>query len=141
MNTKTEDPSPISQHRSGAMRILWRCYRYLRPYWRSTAAAYLALLLSTGLTVIIPQLIRWIVDSGIRGHDTRLIVRLVLALIGLTLVKGGLSFVQGRWIEMSSQGVAYDLRSAIHQKLSSTIRPRRASSSLGRCRTWSASAS
>jgi ABC-type multidrug transport system fused ATPase/permease subunit len=119
MNAKVGNPSPISQHRSGAVRILWRCYCYLRPYWRPMAGAYLALLLSTGLTIAIPQLIRWIVDLGIRGQDTRLMTWSVLALIGLTLVKGGLSFVQGRWVEMSSQGVAYDLRNAIHHKLSS----------------------
>jgi ABC-type multidrug transport system fused ATPase/permease subunit len=119
MNAKVGNPSSISQHRSGAVRILWRCYRYLRPYWRPMAGAYLALLLSTGLTITIPQLIRWIVDLGIRGQDTRLMTWSVLALIGLTLVKGGLSFVQGRWVEMSSQGVACDLRNAIHQKLSS----------------------
>jgi len=119
MNAKVGNPSSISQHRSGAVRILWRCYRYLRPYWRPMAGAYLALLLSTGLTIAIPQLIRWIVDLGIRGQDTRLMTWSVLALIGLTLIKGGLSFVQGRGVEMSSQGVAYDLRNAIHHKLSS----------------------
>jgi len=101
------------------MRILWRCYGYLRPYWRRTAAAYLTLLAITGLAVTIPQIIRWIVDRGIRLGDTGLMARSVLGLVGLTLVKGAFSFVQGRWIEMSSQGVAYDLRNAIHQKLSS----------------------
>ena len=41
-----------------------------------------------------------------------------LALLGLTLVKGVLAYWQGRWTEMASQGVAYDLRNAIHEKLS-----------------------
>ena len=41
----------------------------------------------------------------------------MLALLGLTLVKGVLTFFQGRWTEIASQGVAYDLRNAIHLKL------------------------
>ncbi|UCC62599.1 MAG: ABC transporter ATP-binding protein [Anaerolineae bacterium] len=106
-------------HESNITRIWWRCYGYLRPYWRWTAAAYLTLLAIAGLAVTIPQIIRWIVDRGIRLGDTRLMAWSALGLIGLTLVKGALSFFQGRWVEMSSQGVAYDLRNAIHQKLSS----------------------
>jgi ATP-binding cassette subfamily B protein len=43
----------------------------------------------------------------------------VLGLLGLTLIKGGVAFLQGRWIEISSQNVAYDLRNAIHRQLSS----------------------
>ncbi|NIV28455.1 MAG: ABC transporter ATP-binding protein, partial [Anaerolineae bacterium] len=42
----------------------------------------------------------------------------VLALLAVTLFKGVLSFLQGRWLEIGSQGVAYDLRNAIHHKLS-----------------------
>jgi ATP-binding cassette subfamily B protein len=40
-------------------------------------------------------------------------------MLGLMLLKGVLSFAQNRWVEGSSQGVAYGLRSAIHLKLAS----------------------
>lgn len=99
-------------------RILLRCYRYLRPYWLPTGAGYLLLVAITGLSLLIPQLIRYIVDRGIQGGDTSVLTWSVLALLGVTLLKGVLSFLQGRWIEVSSQGVAYDLRNAIHHKLS-----------------------
>jgi len=115
----TENPSPLSVHKPAAGRILLRCFSYLRPYWRWGAPAYLTLLVIDTLNMLIPQLIRRIVDRGIRDQDIRLLSWSVLALLGLTLVKGGLAFLQGRWIEMSSQGVAYDLRNAIHHKLSS----------------------
>jgi ABC-type multidrug transport system fused ATPase/permease subunit len=99
-------------------RILLRCYRYLRPYWRTTVASYLLLVVITGLSLLIPQLIRWIVDRGIEGGDTAMLGWSVLALLAATLFRGVLSFFQGRWIEIGSQGVAYDLRNAIHHKLS-----------------------
>jgi ABC-type multidrug transport system fused ATPase/permease subunit len=114
----TEKPGPLSVHKPGAGRILLRCFSYLRPYLRWSAPAYLALLVIDALNMLIPQLIRRIVDQGIRDQDVRLLSWSVLTLLGLTLLKGGLAFLQGRWIEMSSQGVAYDLRNAIHHKLS-----------------------
>jgi ATP-binding cassette subfamily B multidrug efflux pump len=83
------------------------------------AVAYLALLGVNGLNLLIPQLIRWSVDRGIRQGDTRLLAWSVVALLLLTLIKGAASFFQGRWIEQASQGVAYDIRNAIHRKLSS----------------------
>jgi ABC-type multidrug transport system fused ATPase/permease subunit len=98
--------------------ILARCLSYLRPYWQLTGAAYLLLLIITGLTLIVPQLIRYSVDRGIRGQDMRALGLSVLGVLGVTLLKGGLTFLQGRWTEMASQGVAYDLRNALYRKLS-----------------------
>ncbi|MCA9989893.1 MAG: ABC transporter ATP-binding protein, partial [Anaerolineales bacterium] len=97
--------------------ILRRCYSYLRPYWRLTAGAYLTMLGTIGLALAIPQFIRWIVDNGIEQNDSRLLGWSILALLGLTLVKGFLSFWENRWTEVASQGVAYDLRNALHRKL------------------------
>lgn len=101
------------------MRALLRCYRHLGPYRRLITWAYLALLGVNGLNLLIPQLIRRSVDQGIGQGDARLLGWSVAALFGLTLIKGAASFVQGRWIEQASQGVAYDIRNAIHRKLSS----------------------
>jgi ABC-type multidrug transport system fused ATPase/permease subunit len=114
-----KNPPATSRPTLGAGRVLWRCYGYLRPYWRRVTVAYAALLGINLLSVVIPQIIRRIVDRGIRDQDTRLLGWSVASLVGLTLIKGGLSFVQNRWVEICSQSVAYDLRNAIHQKLAS----------------------
>jgi ATP-binding cassette subfamily B protein len=82
-----------------------------------TLAAYLALVGINALALAIPQFIRGIVDRGIGGKDTQLLFGSVAALLGLTLVKGVLTFWQGRWTEQASQNVAYDLRNAMHRKL------------------------
>ncbi len=97
--------------------ILWRCFSYLRPYWRITAGTYTVMLLLTVVTLITPQFIRWIVDQGIREQDLSLLTWATSGLLLLTLVKGGLTFLEGRWSEVASQSVAYDLRNALHQKL------------------------
>jgi len=107
-----------SMRKGGSGQIFLRCLGYLRPYAPLVAGGYLSLLVINALALSIPQFIRWIVDRGIAGQDIPLLTRSVLALLGLALVKGSLTFLQGRWIEVSSQNVAYDLRNAIHQKLS-----------------------
>ncbi|MDQ5853178.1 MAG: ABC transporter transmembrane domain-containing protein, partial [Chloroflexota bacterium] len=112
--TETKSPSTIQQD---TWRIMLRCFSYLRPYWRQTAGVYLTLLAITGLTLLIPQFIRWIVDRGMGGQDIRLLGLSVLGLLGLTVLRGLLTFLQGRWSETASQGVAYDLRNALHLRL------------------------
>ncbi|MBN1138522.1 MAG: ABC transporter ATP-binding protein [Anaerolineae bacterium] len=101
----------------GSARILFRCLGYLQPYRRRVAGTYAVMAGITVLALIIPQFIRWIVDRGIGGGEIALLGWSVLALLGLTLLKGVLAFFEGRWSEISSQGVAYDLRNAIHLKL------------------------
>jgi len=114
-----EYPSAVSLPGTGSWGVLRRCYGFLRPYWPIVTGAYAALLSIILLNVAIPQLVRRIVDQGIRNQDANVLRWSVLSLVGLTLFKGGLSFVQNRWVETSSQGVAYDIRKAIHRKLAS----------------------
>jgi ABC-type multidrug transport system fused ATPase/permease subunit len=110
---------PLPLRKPGARRILLRCLSYLRPYWLLVTGGYLSLLAINILALAVPQFIRWIVDQGIQDQDIGLLARSVLALLGLAVIKGGLAFFEGRWIEIASQNVAYDLRNAIHQQLSS----------------------
>ncbi|MBI5032612.1 MAG: ABC transporter ATP-binding protein [Chloroflexi bacterium] len=110
-------PQPVPLPNPNNVRILWRCLSYLRPYWRLSVGAYVALVAIDAIALITPQFIRWIVDRGIGQHDTPLLIGSVLALLVLTLIKGVITFFQGLWTETASQGVAYDLRNAIHRKL------------------------
>src|SRR5829696_1400974 len=98
--------------------ILWRSFRYLRPYTGMTAGIYLAMLLMNGVSILTPQLIRWSIDQGIYGGDLRLLSVAVAVLLALTLLKGVVVFYQGKWSEVTSQNVAYDLRRELLQKLS-----------------------
>lgn len=110
-------PTPIQLQRPGSSRTLIRCLAYLRPYRPYVVGAYVLLLLSNGVNLAMPQIIRVIVDQGIRTHDMGAIRRGVLALLGITLLRAACTFLFGRWSEVASQSVAYDLRNAIHQKL------------------------
>ncbi len=97
--------------------VLRRAYGYLRPYWKKTAGAYLALLAVLGLNTLIPQFIRWIIDNGIAGKQMSVLAWSVLALLGMTIIKGVLNYFVGLQTETASQNVAFDLRNDIQRKL------------------------
>ncbi len=111
--------APLTLARPGSGRIILRCLGYLRPRRRLVFGAYAVDVLAIGLGLLNPQLMRYVVDRGIGNHDLRLLGLAVLALLVISLLRAGLSFLLGRFTEVASQGVAYDLRNAIHQKLSS----------------------
>ena len=102
-----------------AMKTLWRCMSYLRPYWKYVVGSYGLLMATNGITLAVPLIIQYIVDSGIRMGDLNAIGRGSAALMLVTLIKGVMTFLNGRWTEVASQNVAYDLRNAIHDKLQS----------------------
>ncbi len=81
------------------------------------AGAYTSLLAATGISLLVPQFIRWIIDRGIDGKDMQVLVGSVVALLAITLIRGVFVFLQGRWSEIASQGVAYTLRNDIHTRL------------------------
>jgi len=100
-------------------RVLVRCLGYLGHYWPGTAGAYLTVLGINVINLIVPQMISRGVDYGIRRGSSAVLLQVSLALLGLVLLKGLLTFAQGYLSERTSQGVAYDLRNAIHEKLQS----------------------
>ncbi|MBN2469858.1 MAG: ABC transporter ATP-binding protein [Anaerolineae bacterium] len=110
-------PRQADVPRPGGSTLL-RSIGYLRPYWRLTAGAYGVAVIINVLAIGIPQFIRWIVDEGIAGGQAALLGQAIFLLLGLTLFKGVLAYLEGRWTEVASQNVAYDLRNAIHEKLS-----------------------
>ncbi|MEW5871254.1 MAG: ABC transporter ATP-binding protein [Chloroflexota bacterium] len=109
---------------------LLRSFLYLRPYWKLSAGAYLAMTAVQGFNLLMPQFIRWIIDQVIQPQSTNLtsvsapvglgsvgLAPAIAGLLLLTLVKGVLTYLEGQWSEIASQSVAYDLRNDIQKKL------------------------
>ena len=113
--TKTFPRSSPSPPRSS----LWRSLILLGKYRHRALGVYALAVVVNGLTVVIPQTIRWIVDAGIIQRNMSILLLSLLGLIGLTVVKGLVDYALGRWTEVVSQGVAYDIRNTIYDKLSS----------------------
>ena len=116
-NDATTLPTSPTTIKPGDARILWRCFGYLRPYWKLASGALLAMLGINAISLLTPQFIRISIDQGIGGNDPAVLAGAVLSMLGLTLAKGFLTFAQGRFSETAGQSVAYDLRGQIQRKL------------------------
>jgi ABC-type multidrug transport system fused ATPase/permease subunit len=103
--------------RASQTQILLRCFSYLRPHWKLTAGAYAMMLLIDFVTIINPQIIRWAIDVGIPSKQANLMALAVAALLGLVVIKGVFTYLNGIWTEVASQNVAYDLRNEIQRKI------------------------
>ncbi len=101
------------------MRVLWRAARYLRPYLKYALAALAALILVNLANLAVPQLVRWLIDRGLRPLNMTAVWQAVAGLLVVALVRGVFNFLQGYWSEIASQGVAFDLRNALFAKIQS----------------------
>jgi ATP-binding cassette subfamily B protein len=99
------------------MRALRRALAYLRSYRRAAAGAFVALLMVTAANLVAPQLIRLAIDRGLAGRRWSIVLVAVGGSVAVALARGLCTFLQGYLAERASQGVAYDLRNALFERI------------------------
>ncbi len=77
----------------------------------------LSLLLLTAANAITPQLFRWGIDRGIDHQNLQIVFYSAGAMVLVALGRGLFNFGQSFWAEKASQGVAYDLRNKIFDRV------------------------
>ncbi|MFQ3663293.1 MAG: ABC transporter ATP-binding protein [Chloroflexaceae bacterium] len=101
---------------------LIRAIRYVGNHRRSAMIAYSALVIATVAQLAVPQVVQNMIDAVTRA-DANLAVaeRVILNGAGLILLfavlRGVFSFLQVFMSENTSQGLAFDLRNAIFEKI------------------------
>ncbi|MDW8395996.1 MAG: ABC transporter ATP-binding protein [Anaerolineae bacterium] len=98
-------------------KALWRAMGALRPHLWLMAGAFVGLVVSTVASLVVPQLLRQVIDEGILTRDLNAILLSGGALVGVAAVRGVFEFLQAYLAEAASQNVAYDLRNVIFNKL------------------------
>jgi ATP-binding cassette subfamily B protein len=99
------------------MNPLIRSLRFMRKYRLTAAAAVVAVLASSAADLAAPQVLRYIVDSGIAAGSQAVILRGAALLLAVAVAGGIAEFLQGYLSARTSHGVAYDMRNAIFGKL------------------------
>ncbi|MGH2515613.1 MAG: ABC transporter ATP-binding protein, partial [Ktedonobacterales bacterium] len=98
-------------------RICLRIVRLLRPHWKSAVGTTVCLLLSTSFALIVPWLLAWVVDTGVRhGHFGDLLLAAGAVLLTSSL-RGLFAYGQGYLSQKVSQLVAYDLRKTLYEHM------------------------
>ncbi|NMB87033.1 MAG: ABC transporter ATP-binding protein, partial [Chloroflexi bacterium] len=90
---------------------------YLKKYWKPALAALGCTLLVNAANLLTPQLLRILIDNGISRYDMNVIWTISGGLVLVAVVRGVFNFLQGYLSEVTSQGVAYELRNTVFEKL------------------------
>jgi len=99
------------------MKSVGRALKFLKPYRLPTLGALVGLFLVNAANLLTPQLLRILIDQGISQLEMAIVWQISGALVVLALLRGVFNFLQMYWSEITSQGVAFDLRNLIFEKL------------------------
>lgn len=98
-------------------RLMKRLLKYLRPYRRHVAAAIVVLLLSSGLQLLGPYLVKLAIDGPIAAGDPAGLARYAFMYIGLLGVMFFTRYAQAILTQWVGQKTIYDLRLQVHRHL------------------------
>lgn len=96
------------------MPSLIRLLSYLKPYWKQTLLAYLCLATTMGLGLVIPWLIKEVLDRGLAARDQQFLIVAALSIVGIYALNAVFSFGLQYLREWISQRVAYDVRNQLY---------------------------
>ena len=100
-----------------AMKHLLRIRTFLKPYFWQILLTLFLLLILTGLSLIVPGIIRSVIDDGLARGQTRYLVRSAFLLLGLGLGSAVLNLVSGYLSEWIAARVGYDLRNKMYDHI------------------------
>ncbi len=95
----------------------------LAPYWKQIWITMLTLLLITGARLVIPEIIRTMIDVGLVQKNTEILMRSAIWILLIGVARAALIFLQRYTSQWIAQRTAFDLRNRLYdhiQRLSFT---------------------
>ena len=97
--------------------LLRRVLRYAAPYRGQIAAMLAIILLSTGLSLLSPLIMRDLIDRTIPSGDVQRLIGLAAALLVLPILSSAINITNRRFNSRVGEGVTFDLRVALYSRL------------------------
>jgi len=97
--------------------LLKRVLGYSSAYRWHLAGMLVLILANSGLSLLSPLFLRDLIDFTIPSKDIQRLVMLSLGLLALPALKGAIRVIQRRLNTNVGEGVIFDLRSALYEKL------------------------
>lgn len=82
----------------------------VRPHASRIAAAVVCLIISVGIGLAFPQIVRQLLDAAFVQHDSDLLDRIAIGLIGLFAIQAALNFTQVYLLTITSERIVATLR-------------------------------
>lgn len=99
------------------MKHLWRLRTYLKPYWKQVILALVLLLGLTGLSLIIPTIIRYVIDIGLTRGDSSFLLQAGLLILIIGAGNALLTYLQRYTSEWIAQHIGYDMRNQLYDHI------------------------
>jgi ATP-binding cassette subfamily B protein len=99
------------------MRPLFRLGGILRPYLRPFLLNLLVMLGLTALQLVIPALIRQVIDVGLAGRQVQLLINTAGIILAIGLATAFLNFWQHYLSEWLASRIGYDLRNRLYDHI------------------------
>ncbi len=101
------------------MSALRRLGRFVRPYRWTAVLMVLTVILPVAMELIVPRMLQFIVDQGIRASDMGVIIRGSLIMLASALIGALATLGQGFFRAWLSQGLAFDMRGELFTHIQS----------------------
>src|SRR6476660_6824764 len=98
-------------------RLMRRLLEYLRPYWRSVAAALVTIVVGGTASLVQPYLIKIAIDRYIAARRLTGLDRLALVYLAVLVVAFVAEYAQTWTMQLTGQRIMFDLRMAIYRHL------------------------
>jgi ATP-binding cassette subfamily B protein len=98
-------------------RLLKRVFGYARPYGRLIAVMFVITILVAGLSLLMPLILRQLIDVTLKDRNLHQLWFLVAALVILPITTSGLNVILRRINASVGEGVVYDLRVGLFSHL------------------------
>jgi ATP-binding cassette subfamily B multidrug efflux pump len=95
------------------MRSIRRLLPLLRPYRGRILAALACLLLLTGAYLVLPLILRWVIDQGLAAGESKALLLAALGILALGAFQAVLAFGQRYLSESVAHRISFDLRNRL----------------------------
>ncbi len=99
------------------MQVLLRIIGYLRPYKRRVVLGYIALAIATGMQLLTPRLVEYVIDSGLVHPSYRVVAVGSLAVILVGSALGIFTYTRSYIFQYLAERVSYDVRNDLYQHM------------------------
>ncbi len=99
------------------MKPLLRLSIFARPYWKQVSVSLILLIAMTAITLVIPVIIRNVIDVGLGQRDGQTLIISGLLLLGIGLVHSLFTYWQRFLTEWTATHIGYDLRNRLYDHI------------------------
>jgi subfamily B ATP-binding cassette protein MsbA len=94
-----------------------RLLGYLYPYWRILALAILGMMVIAATEPVLPAIMKYLLDNGLRASDQRLVWAIPIGIVLLFAVRGIFSFCTSYLMTWLSAQIITDVQRALFSKM------------------------